>query len=79
MHMQSESCILQAVQMVLQPADVYHKMQSVFEQMEQGKLKGQSERVLTLSNTSKALSSHFSAKLYHFKPFQGLKVCMHLY
>lgn len=75
-HVQSESYILQAIQMALQPADVYHKMKMVFEAMEVGKLKGQTERVLSLTNASKALSGKFSAKISHFKPFQGLKVCI---
>ena len=73
---QSESYVLQAIQMALQPANIYHKMKSVFEKMEEGKLKGQTERTLTLSNATRALSGQFSAKLSHFKPFQGLKVCM---
>ena len=51
-------------------------MKLVFERMEEGKLKGQCKCVLTLSNASKALSGQFSAKLSHFKPFQGLKVCL---
>ena len=76
---QSESYILQAIQMALQPANVYHKMKSVFEKMEEGKLKGQAERALTLSNATKALCGQFSARLSHFKPFQGLKVCIELF
>ena len=65
--------------MALQPTEVYHKMKMVFKKMERGRLKGQSEHVLTISNASKALSSQYSAKLSHFKPFQGLKVstCSH--
>ena len=60
--------------MALQPTQVYHKMKMVFEEMERGRLKGQSEHVLTISNASKALSGQYSAKLNHFKPFQGIKV-----
>ena len=62
--------------MALQRADVYHKMKFVFEQMEEGKLKGQSKHALTLANASRLLSGQCSAKLSHFKPFQGLKVRM---
>ena len=60
--------------MALQPAEIYHKMKRVFEEMERGKLKGQTEHILTITNASKALSGQYSAKLNHFKPFQGLKV-----
>ena len=60
--------------MALQPAEIYHKTRRVFEEMERGKLKGQTERILTMANASKALSGQYIAKLSHFKPFQGLKV-----
>ena len=72
--LQSESYVNQAIQMALQPATVYHRMEEAFQMMEKGQLKGQQGRDITLSNTSKALSGQFSAKLSHLKPFQGLKV-----
>ncbi len=71
---QSESYILQAIQMALLPSSIYHKMQEVFTQYEEGKLKGQKQRKMTNANMKKALDGHFSPKLYHFKPFQGLQV-----
>ena len=60
--------------MALQPTDMHHKMKKIFEEMKKGRLKGQTEHVLTISNASKALSGQYSAKLKHFKPFQGLTV-----
>ena len=38
--------IEQAIQMALQPATIYHKMQEVFAKYEDGKLKGQKERFM---------------------------------
>ncbi len=41
---------------------------------EEGKLKGQKQRKMTQANMKKASDGQFSAKLFHFKPFQGLEV-----
>ena len=71
---QSESYILQAIQMALLPTIIYHKMQQVFSLFEEGKLKGQKERKNTHANRKRALEGQYSAKLFHFKPFQGLNV-----
>ena len=72
--LQSESYVLQAIQMALLPAQTYHKMQQVFGMYEEGKLKGQKQRKMSQTNIRKALDGQFSPKLYHFKPFQGLQV-----
>ncbi len=71
---QSESYVLKAIQMGLQPADIYAKMQQAFDQYEDGKIKGQKPRKMTESNIQKALSGQFSPKIQHFKMFQGLQV-----
>ena len=65
--LQSESYVNQAIQMALQPANIYHSMVTVFLMMEKGQLKDQQEREIKLANAAKALSGHFSAKLSHFK------------
>ena len=74
--LQSESYVLQAIQMALLPAHTYHKMQRVFSMYEEGKLKGQKRRKMSQANVRKALDGQFSPKLYHFKPFQGLQVSL---
>lgn len=74
--LQSESYVLQAIQMALLPAQTYLKMQRVFSMYEEGKLKGQKQRKMSQANIRKALDGQFSPKLYHFKPFQGLQVSL---
>lgn len=74
--LQSESYVLQAIQMALLPAQTYLKMQRVFSMYEEGKLKGQKQRKMSQPNIRKALDGQFSPKLYHFKPFQGLQVSL---
>ena len=64
----------QAVQMAVMPSASYHKLQSVFDMFEEGKLKGQKEKVMTGITLQKALEGKFAPKLYHFKVFQGLQV-----
>ena len=61
--------------MALQPPDIYHTMQRVFAMYEEGSLMGQSIKNKTgTEGLKKALQGKFSAKLNHFKMFQGLKV-----
>ena len=67
-----------AIQMAIQPPHIYHKMQGVFTDYEDGKLKGQKPRPMTQTNIQKALEGRFSANLQHFQPFQGLKVSAEL-
>ena len=69
----------QAIQMALQPCCIYHKMQQVFLNYEEGSLKGQKSRELKGLTLQKALEGKFAAKLTQFKVFQGLKVCFHLH
>lgn len=66
--------IEQAIQMALQPATIYHKMQEVFAKYEDGKLKGQKERFMKGAMLQKALDGKLAAKLPQFKIFQGLSV-----
>lgn len=66
--------IEQAIQMALQPALIYHKMQEVFTKFEEGKLKGQKERRMKGVMLQKALEGKLAAKLPQFKMFQGLSV-----
>ena len=68
----------QAIQMALQPCSIYHKMQQVFLQYEEGTLKGQKSRELKGLTLQKALEGRFAAKLTQFKVFQGLKVWFYL-
>ena len=60
--------------MALQCPSVYHLMQQVFSRFEEGKLKGQQPPKFTGATVRKALEGKLSAKLAHFKVFQGLKV-----
>ena len=64
----------QAIQMALQPSQVYHKMQAVFQHFEDGTLKGQKKRQMMGITLQKAIEGKFAAKLPQFKIFQGLKV-----
>lgn len=66
--------IEQAIQMALQPATIYHKMQDVFVKYEEGKLKGQKERSMKGPILQKAIEGKLAAKLPQFKIFQGLSV-----
>lgn len=66
--------IEQAIQMALQPATIYHKMQDVFVKYEEGKLKGQKERSMKGHILQKAIEGKLAAKLPQFKIFQGLSV-----
>ena len=62
--------------MALQPPDIYHTMQRAFAMYEEGSLLGQSTKSRRgTDGLKKALQGKFSAKLNHFKMFQGLKVC----
>ena len=74
--LQSESYVLQAIQMALLPAQTYLKMQRVFSMYEEGKLKGQKQRKMSQANIRKVLDGKFSQKLYHFKPFKDLQVSL---
>ena len=67
----------QAIQMALQPASIYHKMQKVFIMYEEGKLKGQKEKTLRGVTLQKALEGKLAAKLPQLKIFQGLSVRMY--
>lgn len=64
----------QAIQMVLLPGCIYHKMQEVFRLFEEGKLKGQKPRVMKGVTLKKALEGKLAPKLPQFKVFQGLDV-----
>jgi len=64
--------------MALQSSEVYHLLQKVFSKFEQGHLKGQQEHKLKATGLQKALQGKYSAKLQHFKMFQGLKVRCYL-
>ena len=55
--------------MATQPPSVCHTMQQAFAMFEAGELKEQ-----TATSRKKALQGHYSAKLQHFKVFQGLQV-----
>lgn len=66
--------IEQAIQMALQPAIIYYKMQDVFGKYEEGKLKGQKGRLMKGAMLQKALEGKLAAKLPQFKIFQGLDV-----
>ena len=69
----------QAIQMALLPTTIYHKMQTAFAMMEEGKLKSQKEKVMTGITLQKALEGKFAPKLHHFKVFQGLQVIYRLF
>ena len=71
---QSKVYVETAIQMALQPPSVYHKMQRVFSMFEAGELKEQKRPTATAASRKKALQGHYSAKLQHFKMFQGLQV-----
>ncbi len=71
---QSTAFVETALQMALQSPVVYHLLQKVYSVFEQGKLKGQQPHKLTGAGLQKALQGKYSAKLQHFKMFQGLKV-----
>lgn len=60
--------------MALQPSVIYHKMQDVFGKYEDGKLKGQKERLIKGTMLQKALEGKLAPKLPQFKIFQGLDV-----
>ena len=68
----------QAIQMAVQRACIYHKMQDVFRLFEEGKLKGQKMREMKVT-LKKALEGKLAPKLQHFKIFQGLDVSMFKY
>ena len=63
-----------AIQMALQPTEVYDRMQNVFELFENHQLKGQRKPRRDDVTFQKMMEGQYSAKLYQFKPFQGLKV-----
>ena len=61
--------------MSLQPPSVYNLMQQVFTMYEEGTLKGKHIRDLENPDVlQKSLEGALSAKLTHFKIFQGLQV-----
>ena len=66
--------IEQAIQMALQEAGIYHKMQNVFSLFEEGKLRGQKAVMMKGAMLQKALEGKLAPKLHHFKVFQGLDV-----
>ena len=73
-HIQSTAFIETALQMAVQSPSVYHLLQDVFAQFECGQLKGQQPHKLKGGSAiQKALQGKYSAKLLHFKMFQGLK------
>ena len=72
--MQSPAYIDTALQMALQSPKAYHLLQKVFALYEEGKLKGQQQHKLKGGTLLKALQGKFSARLNHYKVFQGLKV-----
>lgn len=61
----------QAIQMALQPSPIYHKMQTVFQNFEDGTLKGQKQRQMTGLTLQKAVEGKLAAKLPQFKIFKG--------
>lgn len=61
--------------MAIQPPSIYYKMQEVFEKYENGELKKQKLRSRKSDiGKKKFMQGHYSAKVQHFKVFQGLKV-----
>ena len=60
--------------MAMQTPAAYHSMQDVFLMYEEGSLKNQKPRSLTEIGRKKALQGKYSAKMHHFKIFQGLEV-----
>lgn len=73
--LQSKAYVDTAMQMAVQCPSVYHKMQEFFEMYENGELLKQKKRsLLTEVGRKKAMQGQFSAKMQHFKMFQGLQV-----
>jgi predicted XRE-type DNA-binding protein len=74
--MQSKVYVETAIQMAIQQSKVYHLMQQAFKMFEEGELKSQKNRAAHKTEVSKkkAMQGHFSAKIHHFKVFQGLQV-----
>ena len=60
-------------------APVYHKLQAMFAMYEEGRLKGQKEREMKGITLQKALEGKLAPKLYHFKIFQGIDVCVKMH
>ena len=65
--------------MALQSPKVYHLLQKMFTLYEEGKLKGQKVHMMKGDALHKAIQWKFSARLHHFKVFQGLKVRFNKY
>ena len=65
--------------MALQSSPVYHKMQEVFTQYEEGRLKGQKVHQMVGLTLQKAIEGRLAPKLPQFKVFQGLKVHKNTY
>ena len=73
--LQSKVYIETAIQMALQPPQVYHLMQKMFLMFEEGGLKGQKKtNFFSEICRKKALQGQYSPKAHHFKLFQGLQV-----
>ncbi len=72
---QSKVYVETTIQMAIQPSSIYHKMQEVFDKYENGQLKKQKihSRKSEIGK-KKFMQGHYSAKVHHFKVFQGLKV-----
>ena len=62
------------MQMAMLPSVLYYKMKQVFERYEIGDLKNQRARKMNKQNIQKLMDGKYSAKLHHFKMFQGLTV-----
>ena len=77
-HIQSTAFIETALQMALQSPKVYHLLQNVFAHIENGELKGQQPHKFKGAGLQKALQGKYSAKLLHFKMFQGLKASFYI-
>ena len=60
--------------MAQQPTQIYDKMQRVFDLYENHQLKGQQKPRMDDVTLQKMMEGQFSAKLFQFKPFHGLKV-----
>ena len=62
--------------MAWQPSPIFHKMKEVFTRFEDGKLKGQKPTKDSRQSLQKLMEGKYSAKLGHYKTFQGLPICL---
>ena len=67
-------CVRETVHLLFAEPSIYRYSSKVFALYEEGKLKGQQQHKLKGGTLQKALQGKFSARLNHFKVFQGLKV-----